>query len=259
LAIGSGNASDDKIRELIKAITPTMAVQVQQTLPRIKDLKLQVMALRRYVRIGKSVTEKWTWTQEQYDDFNLTYAAVELKQSIEAVKAKFESDNLGYTLGTTSQFRPLDHQIENFCNSAEVSQAALILWIATSKEVDSYAKTIDAHAAGKFRQFLRNYQFNKDTEPSIAAPGISHHGRALAIDFVIYKNGRQVAGPSTKQIKSIWKDQGFDVKLNQAVKGSTNSFEPEHLPVPFEPWHYDIRKDWKPARWGAEGSFGSLA
>jgi hypothetical protein len=92
----------------------------------------------------------------------------------------------------------------------------------------------------------------------VPAAGTSDHGRAQAIDFVIYKDGKVIAGPSTAQIKSIWTGQGFTEKLNQAVRGSANLFKREHLKVPFEPWHYSMRMDTESGRWSGELTFQSL-
>jgi hypothetical protein len=258
VAVASENSADGKIKALMSAVATTLPGQVQQTLPKIQGLPLQVLALRRYLRIGNSATEKWAWTEQQYAEFNLSYAAVELRQSIEAVKAKFEGDNPGYILKTAAKFRPLDRQIHNFCASAKVRDAAVLLGKAVLTEINSYADRIDDRAVGKFREFLRSYQFSKHDEPSVAVPGISDHGRAQAIDFVIYKDGKEIAGPSTAQIKSIWTGQGFGEKLNQAVRGSANLFKRDHLKVPFEPWHYDMRMDTESGRWSGELTFESL-
>jgi hypothetical protein len=258
MAVASEKSVDDKINALVSAIAAGLTSQVQQTLPKIQGLPLQVLALRRYLRIGYSATEKWAWTEQQYAEFNLSYAAVELRRSIEAVKAKFERDNPGHTLKTAAKFRPLDRQIHNFCASAKVQNAAVLLGKAVLTEIDSYADEIDDRAVRKFREFLRSYQFSKHDEPSVAVPGTSDHGRAQAIDFVIYRGGKEIAGPSTAQIKPIWTGQGYGEKLNQAVRGSANLFKRDHLQVPFEPWHYDMRMDKAPGRWSGELTFKSL-
>ena len=258
MAIGSENSVDAKISALISAIAATLPGQVQQTLPKIQGLLLQVLALRRYLLLGNSVTEKWAWTEQQYTEFKLSYASVELRRSVEAVTAKFEGDNPGYTLGTAAKFRPLDRQIHNFCINTKVQAAAVLLGKAVLTEIKSYADKIDDRAVGKFREFLRSYKFGEQDDPPIAAPGTSDHGRAQAIDFVIYKDGKVIAGPSTAQIKSIWNGQGFTEKLNQAVRGSANLFKREHLKVPFEPWHYSMRTDTESGRWSGELTFQSL-
>jgi hypothetical protein len=252
------SAVEVKIKALIAAVAATLPAQVQQTLPKIDGLPLQTLALRRYLRIGNTATEKWAWTQQQYDNFNLTFAAVELRRSIEAVKTKFEGDNPGYVLGIAAKFRPLDHQIRNFCASAKVRTAAGMLGQAVLTEIKSYPDKVDPRITEQFRRFLKSYHFSKKDEPSVAVPGISDHGRAQAIDFIVYKDGKQIAGPSVADIAPIWAGQGFGAKLNQAVRGSANHFKPDHLMTPFEPWHYDLRTDETPGRWSGELSFKSL-
>ncbi len=49
--------------------------------------------------------------------------------------------------------------------------------------------------------------------PNLAAPGLSAHGQMHAIDFQISKNGRLVAQADTAKIDSVWRAQGWDVKL----------------------------------------------
>jgi hypothetical protein len=258
MAIAGGNSVDDRIKALVSAAAATLPMQVQQTLPKIQGLPLQVLALRRYLRIGKSAVEKWAWTEQQYGDFKLSYASIELRRSIEAVTAKFERDNPGYVLKTAAKFRPLDRQIHNFCVNAKVKNAAVILGKAVLTELSKYPDEIDDRTVAQFQGFLRSYQFSKHNEPPVAVPGTSDHGRAHAIDFVIFKDGKEVAGPSTAQIKSIWIGQGFGNKLNQAVRGTVNSFNQEHLKIPFEPWHYDMRIGRESGRWSGELTFKNL-
>lgn len=259
MAVPTQNSIDTKIKALIAPIAATLPPQVQETLPKIQGLTLQVLALRRYLHMGASVTEKWAWTQQRYDDFNLSYASMELRRSIEAVQAKYEEDNPGYTLKVAPTFRPVERQIQNFCASPGVKSAGDLLHKAVLIEIKSYPDPIDDRSVARFREFLKSFAFKDTDEPTVAAPGTSDHGRAQAIDFRVFKDGKEVAGISKAQVVLVWRNQGFETKLNQAVKGSVNLFKPEHLKHPDEPWHYDLRTSEETGHWSGETTSATSA
>jgi hypothetical protein len=74
----------------------------------------------------------------------------------------------------------------------------------------------------------------------LAAPGLSLHGRARAIDFQIHRGVRVVAGPEVAKIADTWEGQGWSRKLREAVMGASNKFKGP-LAAPNEPWHYEYQ------------------
>ena len=72
----------------------------------------------------------------------------------------------------------------------------------------------------------------------LAAPGLSLHGQARAIDFQIMKNGQIVAGTEVSAVGAIWAKHGWGRKLQDAVQGT--AFKGPLL-SPNEPWHYEYQ------------------
>ena len=84
--------------------------------------------------------------------------------------------------------------------------------------------------------WLRDFKPSK--RANIAAPGLSPHGRASAIDFQVMKEGRIYAGADSKQVESVWRAEGWDKKLKASMEAAGPSFSGP-LTNPDEPWHYD--------------------
>lgn len=77
-------------------------------------------------------------------------------------------------------------------------------------------------------------------EPTSAAPGLSDHGQARAVDFVVSKNGVVVATVESATISSVWRGkEQWEAKLIKAVKDSGAKLKGP-LPNPDEPWHWHL-------------------
>jgi hypothetical protein len=88
----------------------------------------------------------------------------------------------------------------------------------------------------KLSQWIRSYQPPK--RANLAAPGMTLHGRASAIDFQVMKDGRIHAGANTREVESVWRAEGWDQKLKASMTAAGPSFVGP-LANPDEPWHYD--------------------
>ena len=75
--------------------------------------------------------------------------------------------------------------------------------------------------------------------PNLAAPGLSAHGQMHAIDFQISQNGSLVAQANSADIDSVWRAQGWDVKLKASIAAAGPAFEGP-LTSPDEPWHFSL-------------------
>ena len=80
--------------------------------------------------------------------------------------------------------------------------------------------------------------FRPSRRARLAAPGLSRHGRARAIDFQIKKDGEIIAGTSAGDIETSWRAEGWDEKLKASIEAAGPSFRGP-LTSPDEPWHYD--------------------
>ena len=88
----------------------------------------------------------------------------------------------------------------------------------------------------KLASWLR--EFKSSRRANIAAPGLSPHGRASAIDFQVMKGGRIYAGANSKQVEIVWRAEGWGQKLKASIEAAGPSFSGP-MTNPDEPWHYD--------------------
>ena len=89
-----------------------------------------------------------------------------------------------------------------------------------------------------FRKLL--VSFKPIPTPSLAAPGLSLHGRMQAIDFQVMAGNRIVAGTDPATVIETWEASGWKAKLQSAVHEANSGFIGP-LKDPNEPWHYDFR------------------
>jgi hypothetical protein len=88
-----------------------------------------------------------------------------------------------------------------------------------------------------FKKFLHDY--TPVPKVTSAAPGTSDHGQDRAVDFVVIKNGKTIAGTNGAQevIDRDWVATGYDKALKKATH-KTGLDGPLRPPKPNEPWHY---------------------
>lgn len=82
------------------------------------------------------------------------------------------------------------------------------------------------------------HSFKGRERSSLAAPGLTRHGQAYAIDFQIMQAGKIIAGANRSEVESVWRTQGWEHKLNDSMDAAGPSFSGP-LKSPDEPWHYD--------------------
>jgi hypothetical protein len=204
---------------------------------RIPDPGRKLLALRSYLRAGKALAERWSWTDDEIEAFQGSIQQAVLQVEINAVRSHFATANPGYELYIHSQIRSLDEQIDHWNRNASVKIAAdelLAAWTAAFGPDAGENPSIDHDKA---RAWLRAAPVAN--RPSIAAPGLTLHGRAQAIDFQVMKDGVIVAGADTSKIETVWRAQKWDEKLKASIDAASPSF---HGPLksPDEPWHYDF-------------------
>src|SRR5262249_12615173 len=87
---------------------------------------------------------------------------------------------------------------------------------------------------------IRNWlnSFEGTSRPAMAAPGLSMHGQARAIDFQVKQNGKIIASTDSKQIERDWRTPKWDLKLKESILAAGPSFRGP-LTSPDEPWHYE--------------------
>jgi hypothetical protein len=206
--------------------------------PSDKDpLALQLLALRRYLRMGgQKVHANWAWTPEEQRQNSQSGTAKALMDEATKVQANFARTNPGYTLAI-SPLRSLERQVATWNSNGTVDIASRRLLADMNKQLvaPEFPDPPTGVAAVIFSHKLRNAAVNP--EPSSAAPGTSDHGQGRAVDFVVMRGGTKVADTDTAQIAPVWKHGGWERRLIAAAAG-TNLVGP--LSHPYEPWHWRI-------------------
>jgi len=229
--------ANEKLNAYYREIANTFPPKVQQTLKMIADPPLELLALRRYVIMEKELDARWVWSAQQIRDFENSALFKKTQVQIDKVKKAFQELNPGYTLGS-SPIRDLNSQVKLWKRNKKVHAAADYVKRECLKEIVDYPDVPDLPATKKFRVFLRDCP--AIPKPTSAAPGLSDHGQMHAVDFVVMKDGKTIAGTDTSTMEGVWNAPGWTRKLKEAVTSSASLFEGP-LKDPPEAWHYTLR------------------
>lgn len=204
-----------------------------EALALIPDEGRKLLALRSYLRYGPRIAERWSWTDAEVKAFEGSPEHKALLAEIAAVDAHFQTANPGYQLYVHGTTRSLNEQITKWNANESVGTGGAEILAAYQSAFGDSAATPDP---AKLSKWLKSFQPAK--RANLAAPGLTLHGRASAIDFQIMKDGKIYAGADTKKVESIWRAEGFDVKLKSSMTAAGPSFIGP-LENPDEPWHYE--------------------
>jgi len=207
-----------------------------EALSQIPDPGRKLLALRSYVRYGAKIANRWSWTKEQIKAFEGSPEQQALLAEIAAVNKHFRAANPGYELYVHGSVRSLDEQLASWNKNDSVRTGAeeiLVAYKAAFGEDGLEPVKIDVK---RLDAWLRDFKPSK--RANIAAPGLTLHGRASAIDFQVMKDGRIYAGANSKEVESIWRAEGWDQKLKASMEAAGPSFTGP-MTNPDEPWHYD--------------------
>ncbi len=203
----------------------------EEALAKIADPGRKLLALRSYLRAGSGLAERWSWSDAEIKAFEGSPQQTALLAAIEAVKAHFREANPGFEIYVHGTIRSLDEQIAKWNGNESVGAAAAEIFAAFA------AAFPDGEGDAKKQSlWLRGFQSSK--RANLAAPGLTLHGRASAIDFQVMKDGKIHAGANGKEVESVWRAEGWDVKLKASMDAAGPSFKGP-LTNPDEPWHYD--------------------
>jgi hypothetical protein len=162
------------------------------------------------------------------------------KAEIDRISKRFAEHNPKYRLFVNTEIRSLEKQIERWQQVKSIELTGSQLRQAALKflsQADRNLKAIpDKESLRHFVGFLTGWRASPP--PTLAAPGLSLHGRGRAFDFQVRDaTGRTVAGTDSSTIKSAWDASGWTAKLSKAVHGASDRFVGP-LEAPREPWHY---------------------
>jgi hypothetical protein len=236
-AAGPARASSVAVDEYLLAVTHDLPPVAKEALPRVGDPQRQLLAVRGYIRADQQLTARWSWSALEIRAYEASDEYRKLQAAIDAVRARFEALNPGYSLYANTTSRSLDQQLQRWNSNPSVGVIAGRLHAAALRELSGkdYPAHPDAKATLRFANFLREWRPTPAAAP-LAVPGLSLHGRSRAIDFQIVQNGRIIAPTEVAKVRAIWEGQGWGRKLATALR-DTRFVGP--LQSPNEPWHYE--------------------
>lgn len=109
----------------------------------------------------------------------------------------------------------------------DIQQSSLPPVVEIKKRKKHYKAYLDRFKRFLIRQRLEN--------PTSATPGLSLHGQARAIDFIVSRNNQMIVGPSNPQ---LWRTSGWAARLDNLIHVYGPNFRGP-LRNPDEPWHYN--------------------
>jgi hypothetical protein len=217
-------------------LTSALDERARGALARIAPPGHRLLAARSYLRAGALLAQRWSWTAEEIAAYERSQEYRTLRGEIAKVTERFESQNPGYTLYVNLSARSVDLQLERWSSNASVARAAAqILEAAVEAHCRPQADVAKLPGPARLRQFLVDWR--PPVLPTLAAPGLSRHGRLRAFDFQVKRGDRVVAGPDSSTIATVWTAQGWTTRVRTAVRAATTKLDGP-LEHPNEPWHY---------------------
>ncbi|MBC7982802.1 MAG: hypothetical protein H7Y02_03000, partial [Candidatus Obscuribacterales bacterium] len=199
----------------MQVASQSLGAEQIDALKEIKDDDKRHLAMTYYLRAGKSIGARWSWTSERIKAYEQSAEYAQTLAEINTIAARFAADNPGYLLFTNTQVRSLEEQIARWQTVRSIAVAASELRKAALTQLAqaSYEVAPSPASSKRFRVFLTTWRASP--APTLAAPGLSLHGRGRAYDFQIHdKKGRTVVGTDTSTIRAIWDGQGWTEKLS---------------------------------------------
>lgn len=232
-----GVLAEADVAATMQHVLESLPQAARDTAARIPDPGRRLLAVRAYLRAGAGLQSRWSWTDAEAATFASSAEGELLQQAVAAVRCAFEAGNPGYTLYVNPEFRSLGVQLARWNANDTVGRAAAHL-LAQARAASLQAKPDSRTAnATVLRELLLRHV--PQPVPTLAAPGLSPHGRGSAIDFQVYRADKLVAGPDSASVTQVWGRGGWSQRLSAAVDASGAPFEGP-LRSPDEPWHYSF-------------------
>lgn len=223
----------DPLTLTLEELAPPPASQALRQIP---DFGRKLLALRIYLRTGSKLAQRWSWTDDEIKAFKASPEQKALLDEVAAVSVHFAQANPGFEIFVNTKVRSLDVQIRSWNSNESVGSAAEELLSKWNEQFGADAQSWNNLGPKEVRNWL--YSLEGSHRPAIAAPGLSPHGQARAIDFLIEQNGTIVASADSKQIEQNWRVPKWDLKLKESIAAAGPSFRGP-LTSPDEPWHYE--------------------
>ena len=223
----------------MRAASRSLAQVQSNALSEIKSDDRRNLAMTYYLRAGDSIESRWNWTRKRIETYERSTEYKDALAAIEAVAKQFAVENPGYRLHVHTEVRSLEEQLDRWAAVSSVGRAASELRTAALKQIATakLSELPDENSTARFRKFL--IEWRASYPPTLAAPGLSLHGRGRAYDFQIYDaTDRPVAVTDAATVREVWDKRGWTEKLARAVRLAGAKFSGP-LQAPREPWHYE--------------------
>ncbi len=225
----------------MQAATAVLPEQQAYALSKIENEGKRNLAMSYYLRAGKDIAKRWSWTRAEIDAYARTPEFKQAESEIQNIALRFARENPSYVLHVNTQVRSLEEQLERWQTVQSIDTAADELRRAVAVELRrrDYGIAPDDKSLTQYLKFLISWRPSRP--PTLAAPGLSLHGRGRAYDFqILSDDGRVVASVDSSTVQTVWDAEGWTEKLSRAVHGASDRFVGP-LEIPREPWHYEYR------------------
>lgn len=225
-----------KVQSYITLSAKPLDKRIQSALTKIDGAPRRLLALKYYLD-RRSVKGIWAWTAGEMTKYRKSVEFRIANAEVDKVISLFQRTYPGYQLRASKLARSLEEQVGlwNKTQTVNTSSTNLMKQVVNTFSRDSYPDTATKQSLGRFQKFLRNQKAKP--VPTVAVPGLSHHGQLRAYDFIIWQGDKIVAGTSAGSIRREWGGAGWGEKLRQVVYRASSSFEGP-LTSPNEPWHF---------------------
>jgi len=238
--VAPGSYAGDTVEDYLASLRTGLDTRVIEALGAIEGTGRQLLAMRSYVRSAAQLDERWSWNEAQIAAYASSPEKLRLDAAITRVRCTFESANPGHTLFVNDAVRSLDRQVEKWNRRETIKRSAddMLEKFRAEVAVPEFPKANSPKGVEAFRKLL--VSFKPNPTPSLAAPGLSLHGRMRAVDFQVMSGDRIVAGTDPTTVIETWETSGWKAKLQSAINEANAGFVGP-LKIPDEPWHYDFR------------------
>jgi len=240
LIFAQASRANDTVEEYLGALRAGLDARVSQTLGAIEGTGRQLLAARSYLRSEALLDQRWSWNDAQIAAYAGSPEKQRLDSAIARVRCNFERTNPGLSLYVNETVRSLDRQIEKWNRSETIQRAAdhMLVTVRSKLATRPIPGANSPEGVTAFRNLL--VSIRPVPTPSLAAPGLSLHGRMQAVDFQVMAGNRLVAGTDVSSVIESWETPGWKARLQAAVDDANAGFVGP-LKNPDEPWHYDFR------------------
>ena len=235
--IKDSTLSDEKrIDGYIELSARSLDKRVQSALKQIDGTPRKLLALKTYID-AKGIKGRWAWTNNEMAVYRKSMDFRIANAEVDKVISLFQRTYPGLQLRTSKLARSLEDQIQlwNKTPSVKAASANLMKQVAKALKPPAYPDNATKSSLTKFQALLRKH--STQPVPTVAVPGLSHHGQLRAYDFVIWQGDKILAGTDGASIRNQWIGGRWGEKLRQIVYSASNRFEGP-LKSPNEPWHF---------------------